>query len=177
MGSWFLMAPVFKTVKREIQIEIKGSSVIMGCCGVTKRKDVILFFTWWLDMETISVLQALCERNTVTSGFSSHRASYATIWCFLCCWPYKAVKQTVKLPVIWNIMPMWHHCYQRGFTIGNKGIILSSHMEVANESKDIILFFRRVTISRKALISYFSTLYGSGHKGGPLLLPGFAIIW
>ena len=50
-----------------------------------------------------------CEGNpAATKGFSSQRVSNTELWCFLCYQPEQAVKQTVKLMVIWDTMLlMW----------------------------------------------------------------------
>ena len=75
---------------------------------------------WWRhDVETFSAWLALCEENSqFTGGFHSQRASNWEHCCFLWC----ILKQTVKLPVIWDTMTsLWHQC--NGF----RGVIPSCY--------------------------------------------------
>ena len=55
-------------------------------------------------IKTFSALLALCEGNPpVNGGFPSQRASKAENVCLMCA--SKTVKQTVKIPVIWDAIP------------------------------------------------------------------------
>ena len=60
-----------------------------------------------LYMEIFSASLALCERNALISGgLFSKRASNVELWNFLCCQLKQAVEETVKLPVIWDVMTL-----------------------------------------------------------------------
>ena len=49
--------------------------------------------------------------RSAVRGVISLRSSNVELWCFLCCYPEKAVDQTVVLPVICDGMTlMWRHC-------------------------------------------------------------------
>ena len=70
---------------------------------------------WEINMMTLwrrnifRITGALSE--SIACGFSSQKASNATLCCFLWCLPEHTDKQTVGLSVIWDaITPMWHHC-------------------------------------------------------------------
>ena len=71
------------------------------------RCNVCVFKPWWLhEMETISMLLALCEGNApVTGGFPSQRASNAAFDVLFDVDPNK----TVKLPVIPEALSHWRY--------------------------------------------------------------------
>ena len=59
----------------------------------------IFFVFWWChDMETVSELLVLCERNSpVTGGFLSQWATNAKCWCFIYHWPKPAVDTNIQV--------------------------------------------------------------------------------
>ena len=82
-----------------------------------------VFHSWRThDMDTLSVLVAICEGNlrdysfvgnpSDTGGFLSQRASNAGLWCLLCWKPKQIVEQTLELPVSWDPMTLIScHCH------------------------------------------------------------------
>ena len=66
---------------------------------------------WWRHViGTLYTFLALCEGNPpVTGGFPSQRASNVELLCLVWCHPEQAIKQTSEMPVIWDMMLMWHH--------------------------------------------------------------------
>ena len=92
-------------------------------------------------METFSALLVLCEGNPPGSGeFPPHRSFNAGIWCCLSCSPQKAARQTLELPVIWNVMTLiWQysnglvnkkcpdHVYVKGKYLGHDDVIKWKH--------------------------------------------------
>ena len=69
--------------------------------------------SWWHNqMETVSALLALCEANPSGQRWIPlTKDSDTELWCFLWCPSEQTVKQTVKLPVIWDaMMSLWRQC-------------------------------------------------------------------
>ena len=61
---------------------------------------------WRHDVETLSVLVALCEWNPLfIGGLQSQRASNIDILCFIYWQPEQAIGYTAELPVMYDAMP------------------------------------------------------------------------
>ena len=71
--------------------------------------------TWWRhQMETFSLLLALCEGNHPTP--LATKASGVELWCFLWSAPEQTIEQTIETSVIWESCSLWRHCNEITYT-------------------------------------------------------------
>ena len=75
-------------------------STVLNCSGQYQKKH-----------SSSALLVHLWEEPLASSGLVSQMASNAELWCFLWCWPEKAVEQTVDKVMIWDAITLiWCHC-------------------------------------------------------------------
>ena len=63
---------------------------------------------WCYDMETLSALLTICESNPLVD--SPHKRLVIQSLMFPYCQPEQAVDQTVRFPVLWDIMRLMWQC-------------------------------------------------------------------
>ena len=90
--------PCMLRVKIKARCTNNGNVTIM-----TVWFEVIASASWWLhEMETFSVLPALCEGNPFTKG----QWCGALMFSLMCAWPEQMAGQTIKLLVIWDALAL-----------------------------------------------------------------------
>ena len=81
-------------------VEIKLSIPFNGPLHIQSYIVICMMMSWHVN--TLHITGPLWGESTSQQWSPSQRASNAELVCFLCCRPGKAVKQTVKLPAIWD---------------------------------------------------------------------------
>ena len=126
--------PLYSVFSRyDISIHVQQTTLLTGdvvlvwdfCAFAIAEKNAfqptsaLKYESWWRrQMETFSVLLALCEGIPLVTGGFPTKASDAERCCFLWSAPEKTAEQTIETPVIWDAIAVimmsqvWYSAYQ-----------------------------------------------------------------